>query len=154
MEDFEDNGPSLDDVLEQLIAGEPVSAECPFQFAVAVELLYRKFGLLLSADNFSSMRFDWAKRVDEAIKQVGVPEENFGLLRHLFNRGPAIPFAGQVEMSMGYLSLLEVRPAIEAFDRADFSGLELDLRKAVAEVRSWLISCDTMNRDLVGFYSG
>jgi hypothetical protein len=29
-----------------------------------------------------------------------------------------------------------------------------DVRLAVAEVRSWLVRCDTLGRDLVGFYSG
>jgi hypothetical protein len=75
-------------------------------------------------------------------------------MRHLFNRGPAIPFAGRVEMCMGYLSLGEVRSAMEAFASAGYSGLKLDVRLAAAEVRSWLVSCDTLGWDLVSFYSG
>ena len=47
-----------------------------------------------------------------------------------------------------------MRAAIEAFWQADYSGLKLDVRQAVAEVRSWLVSCDTLGWDLVGFYSG
>jgi hypothetical protein len=147
-------GPQLEEVLQLLIAGNPVSAEWPFQFAVAVELLYRHFGAVLSDRQFSSMRIEWAEQVDEAIKRAGVAEERFGLMRHLFNRGPAIPFAGCVEMCMGYLSLAEVRSAMEAFARADYTALKPDVRLAVAEVRSWLVSCDTLGRDLVGFYSG
>src|SRR5262249_28783165 len=117
--DMGGGGPSLEEVFELLIAGKPVSADWPFQFAVAVELLYRHFGELLSDRQFTSMRLEWIERVDKAMRQAGVPEDRFGLERHLFNRGPAIPFAGRVEMCMGYLSLTEVRSAMDAFARAD-----------------------------------
>lgn len=146
--------PSLEQVLKLLIAGKPVSAQWPFQFAVAVELLYRHFGEALSFQQFSSMRIEWVERVDAAIERAGVPEKRFRLMRHLFNRGPAIPFAGQVEMCMGYLSLAEVRSAMKVFAKADYTVLKPDVRLAVAEVRSWLVSCDTLGWDLVGFYSG
>lgn len=147
-------GAALEEVLKRMIAGKPVPAEWPFPFAVAVELLYRHFGVVLSDRQFSSMRIEWAERVDEALRQAGVPEERFGLMRHLFNRGPALPFAGRVELCMGYLVLSEVRAALEAFARANSAGLKPDVRLAVAEVRSWLVCCDTLDRDLVGFYSG
>lgn len=149
-----EGGPSLEDVLQLVVAGKPVSADWPFQFAVAVELLYRHFGELLSDRQFSSMGLEWAERVDKAIRQAGVPEEQFGLIRQLFDRGPAIPFAGRVEMCMGYLSLAEVRSGMDAFTRASYIALKPDVRSAVAEVRSWLVICDTLGRDLVGFYSG
>jgi transposase len=80
--------------------------------------------------------------------------ERFGLMRHLFNRDPAIPFPGRVEMCMGYVLPAEVRSAMGAFDRADYSVLKLDVRQAVAEVRSWVVSCDTLAWDLVGIDSG
>jgi len=152
--DMDEGSPSLEEVLKLLVAGKPVSADWPFQFAVAVELLYRHFGEVLSDRQFSSMRLEWVERVDKAIRQAGVPEERFGLERHLFNRGPAIPFVGRVEMCMGYLSLAEVRSAMEAFARADYTTLKRDVRLAVAEVRSWLVNCDTLGWDLVSFYSG
>jgi hypothetical protein len=147
-------GPALEEVLKLLIAGKSVSPDWPFQFSVAVELLYRHFGTVLSDRQFSSMRIEWAERVDEAIKCVGVPKEQFGLMRQLFTRGPAIPFGGRVEMCMGYLSLAEVRTTMAAFAQADYTDLKPEVRLAIAEVRSWLVSCDTLGRDLVGFYSG
>lgn len=147
-------GPPLEDVLKRLIAGKPADPRWPFPFAVAVELLYRHFGEVLSDRHFSSMRVEWAQRVDAGVKRAGVPAERFGLMAHLFDRGPAVPFAGRVEMCMGYLSLAEVRAGMAAFVGADFTGLEAEVRSAVAEVRSWLVCCDTLDRDLVGFYSG
>jgi hypothetical protein len=152
--DSGDEGPTLAEVLKGLIAGKAAAPEWAFQFTVAVELLYRHFGVVLSDRQFSSMRMEWAERVDEAIRRAGVPEDRFGLMRHLYNRGPAIPFVGRVEMCMGYLSLAEVQAAMQAFAQADYSGLELDVRLAVAEVRSWLVNCDTLGWDLAGFYSG
>lgn len=152
--DAGNSGPPLEDVLKQLIAGKPIDPRWDFQFAVAIELLYRHFGSVLSDRRFSSMRIEWADEVDKAIRQAGVPEERFGLVRLLFNRGPAIPFAGVVEMCMGYVTLAEARAAMRAFAEADYTPLKPDARLAVAEVRSWLVSCDTLGLDLVGFYSG
>jgi len=146
-----EGGPPLEEVLKLLIAGKPIDPSWSFQFAVAVEVLYRHFGIELPAPHFESMRIGWATQVDEALKQAGITEERFGLIDYLFERGPVIPF--DVEFCMGYLSLSEVRAAMTAFARADYSGLQLDLRVAVAEVRSWLVSCDTLGRDLASFYS-
>lgn len=153
MDEWE-GAPSLESVLRSLIAGKPHGPDWSFPFAVAVELLYRHFGDVLSYRHFSSMRIDWVEQVDEALRKAGIPEKRFGLMKHLCDRGSAIPFVGQVEWCMGYLSLAEVRAAMRTFDKADFSVLKPDVRLAVAEVRSWLVSCDTLGRDLVGFYSG
>lgn len=154
IEDQDEDGLTLEETLKLLIAGKPVPAECPFQFAVSVELLYRHFGTVLSDRQFSSMHLDWAERVDKAIKTAGIPDDTFGLVRCLFDRGPAIPFAGRVEMCMGYLSLSEIRKAIGAFARAKYTKLKPDVRLATAEVRSWLVVCDTLDCDLASFYSG
>jgi hypothetical protein len=102
-----DGGPPLKEVLKLLIAGKPIDPSWSFQFAVAVELLYRHFGVKLPGIHFDSMRIEWAMQVDAAIKQVGVTEKQFGLMSRLFERGPVIPF--DVEFCMGYLSLAEVR---------------------------------------------
>src|SRR5262249_59614738 len=85
-----DGGPPLEDVLKLLIAGKAIDPEWSFQFAVSVELLYRHFGVDLPTLQFQSMRIELAFEVDAAIKQAGVPEERFGLMRHLFERGPVI----------------------------------------------------------------
>jgi hypothetical protein len=146
-----DAGPPLETVLKLLIVGKAIDAMWSFQFAVSIELLYRHFGVPLPGYHFQTMRIGWATEVDKAIKQTGVSEEVFGLMRHLFERGPVIPF--DVEFLMGYLSLAEVRAAMEAFAQADYTGLKLDVRLAVADVRSWLVSCDTLGRDLASFYS-
>jgi hypothetical protein len=146
-----ERGPPLEEVLKLLIAGKPIDPRWSFQFAVAVELLYRHFGVELDGRHFQSMRIGWAQQVDAAISQAGVPKERFSLLDHLFERGPVIPF--DVEFCMGYLSLAEVRGAQRAFAQADYTSLDLEVRVAVAEVRSWLVSCDTLGRDLASFYS-
>jgi hypothetical protein len=149
----DEGGPTLDEVLKGLIAGKVANPDWSFPFAVAVEVLYRLHGVVLSDRHFSSMRMEWAYRVDEGIQQAGVPAERFGLVRHLFERGPPIPFPGRMTMCLGYLSLAEVRSAMSAFAAADYTPLKPDIRQAVAEVRSWLVSCDTLGCDLVGFYS-
>jgi hypothetical protein len=146
-----DRGPPLEEVLELLIAGKPIDPRWSFQFAVAVEVLYRHFGMELPAPQFESMRIGWASQVDAAIQQAGVPQERFGLIAHLFERGPVIPF--EVEFCMGYLSLSEVRAALDTFARADYTSMEPDVREAVTEVRSWLETCNSLNRDLASFYS-
>src|SRR5262245_3777590 len=87
-----EDGPSLEEVLKLLVAGKPIDASWSFQFAVSVELLYRHFGVELADRHFDSMRIEWAERVDAAIKQAGVAEKRFGLMHHLFERGPVIPF--------------------------------------------------------------
>ncbi len=145
-------------MLQRLIEGKPIQRRWWFQFAVALELLYRRFGKDLTqfGGSFCSIHWAWAEEVDEAIKQAGVSEKQFGFVQHLFCRGPALRFAGIIEppISMGWLSLAQVRRALKAFDRADFSELEPEVGEAVEEIRSWLLTCDKMERDLASFYSG
>src|SRR5262249_24757 len=68
-------GPRVEEVLKLLIAGKPIDPDWSFQFAVSVELLYRHFGVELAGRCFEDIRIGWAQRVDEAIKQAGVPEK-------------------------------------------------------------------------------
>ena len=148
--DADEPQPKLEEVVRHLLAGKPLDPAWGVQFGVALDMLCRLHGTELPCREFGSPA--WLDRVDQAIQAAGVPAALFGLKRLIVNRGSPIPFPGEIPMCVGYLTADEVRQAAVAFQAADYSRLKEDVRRSVAEVRSWLAYCDTLSWGLVGFY--
>ena len=151
-EDDEDE-PSLDEALYEIIEGKPQRGHYGHKYAYALEMICLHLGERLPDRCLSAMRGEWADAVERALAGSGVPRDVFSLLDHLMYRGApvAIPVPGDFPF-IGYLKSEEVGAALGAVESADVSTLDPELREAVAEVRGWLEACAASACDLVCFY--
>ena len=151
-EDDEDE-PTLEVALHEIVEGRPLRDGYGHKYGYILEMLCDHFGKALPNGSFSGMHFDWIEEVDRGLIRAGVPEETFGLGRHLIYRGSpvAIPSPDGFP-AIGYLKAAEIGPALRAVGTADLASLDPEVGDAVAELRGWLEACSRGAFDLVSFY--
>lgn len=152
-EEDDEGEPTLEEALHEVVEGRPLREGYGHKYGHVLKLLCWHFGEHLPNAHFSAMHHDWADQVDGELIGAGVPEEAFGLKRHLMYRGApvAIPEPDDFPF-IGYLKAAEVGPALRALRAADFAELSPEVRDAVEELRGWLEACSRGAFDLVSFY--
>lgn len=150
---YDEDEPSLEKALEDLLAGAELDPAFGHKYAYALELVCDHFGEFLDNSAWSAMRLDWAEHVHEAMTQAGIDENAISLNEHLMFRGPPIPIPAPSDFpSIGFLRRNEIANAASALDAADLSTLDEETRESITQIRSWLERCNELKCDLVCFY--
>jgi hypothetical protein len=149
----DDDEPTLEQALADLLAGNELNASYGHKYAYAFELLCDHFGEFLDNSAWSAMRGEWADQVEDAMKQAGIDEQALSVRGHLMHRGPpvAIPEPDDFPF-VGFLRKNEIADAARAIDSADLSSVDEEVQESMIQVRGWLERCEEVGCDLVCFY--
>ncbi|WP_020474893.1 DUF7691 family protein [Zavarzinella formosa] len=142
------------DAITQMVMGQKYDDRVGFVYGYALEFICRHFGEGLSNDSWSSMRSEWARKADKALKSVGVAEKTLRVSQ-LMNRGAPVPLPMIEDFpGIGYMTLKEIEMAVAEFTEEKLDAVKDDeVREALSELRFWLWSCEDSKKDLICFYA-
>jgi len=149
----EDGELATEEALRELISGAELDESYGDKYAWALKALCWHFGEFLDNSEWSAMRSEWSVRVDHAIEQAGVPEESFGIQRHLIYRGAPISIPAPDDFPfIGYLRRSEIPEVANTLAACDVGAAGGDVQRAIEQIQEWLVRVNQLNGDLVCFY--
>jgi len=150
---LEDDEPTLQQALDDLLAGRALDTSYGHKYAYAFELICNHFGEFLDNSAWSAMGGEWAEQVHEAMKQAGIDEQAISVNDHLMCRGAPLSIPEPHDFPfIGFLRKSEIAKAAHAIDSADLSSMDEEVRESVIQIRGWFDRCQQLDCDLVCFY--
>lgn len=151
-ESVDENEPTLEKALSDLLAGAELSTAHGHKYAYALDLLCDHFGEFLDNSAWSAMRGEWADDVYQAMKRAGIDEQAVSVNDHLMFRGSPIAIPEPDDFpSIGFLRKQEIGNAVKAIDSGDLSSMDEEIKESVMQIRGWLARCEELDCDLVCF---
>jgi hypothetical protein len=144
----------MEDAMRHLVMGEPFVEGYGYKYAYAFEFLCLNVGDHLTNEHWIGLRWEWVEQVDANLKDAGVDPAVLSVGGRLLGRGAPVPLPPVDDCPMiGYLLRGEIAPALAALSAVRAAWVpDHEVNESVGEVRSWLVRCRQLSRDLVCFY--
>lgn len=150
---FDEDEPTLDVVLAELLGGIQLHHDYGHKYAYALELLCLHFGEQMDNSAWSAMHLDWFDHVYHSLQSSGVCRDGIDLVRKLFERGSPVCIPPPDDFpGIGYLRINEIQRALDYLNGAKIEKIDDEVHESVAQMKQWFDFCLDRDCDFVCFY--